>query len=57
MSLRVMAEGIAAFMFVQVFSAGSKVEFAEAPFFLAAAISLVGLAVRGVVVMDLTQWG
>lgn len=46
MSLRVVGEGVAAPMFTQVFSAGSSVGFEQAPFFLAAAVSLVSLAVR-----------
>lgn len=51
MSLRVLAEGIAALMFVQVFSAGSSVGFEQAPFFLAAGVSLTGLAVRVIVLL------
>lgn len=46
MSLRVVAEGSAAVIFVQVFALGTSVGFPQVPFFLAAGISLVGLAVR-----------
>ncbi|CAM9256889.1 unnamed protein product [Scytosiphon promiscuus] len=45
MSLRVVGEGVAAPVFTQVFSAGASVGFEQAPFFLAAVISLIGLAV------------
>lgn len=47
MSLRVLAEGSAALVFVQVFAAGSSAGFPEAPFYLAAGVSLIGLVVRG----------
>lgn len=46
MCLRVMAEGVAAPVFTQVFSADSAVGFGQAPFFLAAIISLVSVSVR-----------
>lgn len=46
MSLRVVGEGVAAPAFTQIFSAGSSEGFAQAPFFLAAVISLLSLLVR-----------
>lgn len=46
MSLRVIGEGIAGPLFTQIFSAGSSAGFEEAPFFVAAIISVVGLTVR-----------
>lgn len=49
MSLRVVAEGSAAVIFVQVFAVGTSIGFPQVPFFLAAGISLVGLAVRDAV--------
>lgn len=45
MSLRILAEGVAALIYANVFSAGSSVGFEEAPFFVASAISVLTLAV------------
>lgn len=49
MSLRVIGEGVAGPLFTQIFSASSSAGFEEAPFFVAAIISGVGLTVRAVV--------
>lgn len=48
MSLRVIGEGVAGPLFTQIFSASSSAGFEEAPFFVAAIISVVGLTVRAV---------
>eukprot|EP00903_Cladosiphon_okamuranus_P016910 g15589.t1 len=45
MSLRVVGEGVAAPMFTQAFSTGSSAGFEQAPFFLAAVVSLISLTV------------
>lgn len=48
MGLRVLAEGIGAVMFLQIFSAGSSISFPEIPFYVASVISLIALAVSTV---------